>query len=120
MIKEVILGENIKKHIPANRLEDVKLSFQDHNLDFEKDLHFCDLQISNRGTCWLHDCRNKRFNFNGKLIATFHIDGSSFFFTNSNRGQERMEDYKNKRHEFFKINRIASEIANFEKANFKS
>ncbi|UAB85672.1 hypothetical protein INR75_06570 [Zunongwangia sp. SCSIO 43204] len=120
MIKEVILGENIKKHIPANRLEDVKLSFQNHNLDFENDLHFCDLQISNRGTCWLHDTRNKRFNWNGTLIATFHFDGSSFYFTNSNRGDERLKKYKNKRHEFFKVKRTAREIGEFEKTNFKS
>tara|TARA_Y100001963_G_scaffold157617_1_gene254320 strand:- start:1316 stop:1678 length:363 start_codon:yes stop_codon:yes gene_type:complete len=120
MIKEVILGEKIKSHIPKNRVEDIRLSFQDHDLNFEKDLQFCDLQISNSGTCWLHDIRNKRFNFNGTLIATFHIDGSSFFFTNSDRGKERMENYKNKRHEFFKINRTASELAEFEKNNFKS
>ncbi|MCC4228372.1 hypothetical protein [Zunongwangia profunda] len=120
MIKKTIIGEEIKKYIPANRLEDVTLSFQDHKLDFEKDLHFCDLQISNRGTCWLHDTRNKRFNFNGTLIATFQIDGSSFFFTNSKRGDQRMKDYKDKRREFFKAKRTASEFAKFEKEHFRS
>jgi len=120
MIKEIIIGENIKKYIPENRLEDVRLSFQDHNLDFDKDLHFCDLQISDRDTCWLHDTRNKRFNWKGTLIATFQGDGSSFYFTKSNRGDERLKAYNIKRHEFFKTKRTAREIAKFEMENFKS
>ena len=116
MKTEIIKGEKIKERIPERVLEDVKLSFEDHGLDFEEDLQHCDMHIKPQGTCWIHDTRTKTWNWNGTLIATFNKDGSGFYFTkNMDRNLERSLDYDKKRREFFKVSRTAKELEEFEK-----
>ncbi len=116
MKTEILKGEKIKDRIPEKVLEDVKLSFEDHGLNFKEDLQHCDMHIKPNGTCWIHDTRNKTFSWNGTLIATFNVDGSGFYFTkNMDRNSERLHEYDKERAEFFSRKRTARELAEFEK-----
>lgn len=118
MKTEIIKGEKIKKRIPKIVLQDIKLSFEDHGMDFAKDLQHCNMHITLQGTCWIHDTNTKRFNWNGTLIATFSIDGSHFFFTkNMERNSSRLHDYQEKRRKFFEGNPTAGELKEFEEQN---
>lgn len=113
---KIIKGENIRSSIPDSALENVKLSFADHGLNFEKDLQYCELHFSDKGTCWLHDSRNKTPFWKGTLIANFLVDGSRFWFTkNVNRNTEKLERYQKERANFFKKERTAGEFQEFEK-----
>lgn len=116
MKTEILKGHKIKERIPDKVLDDVKLSFEDHGLNFEEDLQHCDMHITPQETCWIHDTRNKTFSWNGSLIATFNKDGSGFYFTkNMDRNSERLHEYDKKRAQFFKVPRTARELGEFEK-----
>ena len=118
MKTQILKSEKIKERIPANVLEDVKLSFRDHGLNFDEDLQHCDMHIKSNGSCWIHDTRKKRFNWNGTLIATYNIDGSGFYYTkNMERNSARLHNYQEKRREFFEGNPTAGELKEFEEKN---
>ena len=112
---KVISGSKIKESIPTNLLDKVKLSFEDFGMNMETDLQFCELRTTEKGTCWIHDTRDKTPFWNGTLIATFRSDGESFYFTkNKERNTEVIKEYQNSRSEFFKVPRTAQELEKFE------
>lgn len=118
MSKQIIKGEKIKEYLEGQILDDVILSFEDYSMDFEKDLQFCDMHITDKGTCWIHDTRTKTPFWNGTLIATFRIGGRGvYFIKNKDRNHERLQEYARKRKEFFSVPRTAGELDKFEKEN---
>ena len=109
-------GDKLKEMLPGNIVEDLEISFKDHGLVLEDDLQHCEMHVLPKGTCWIHDTRNKTDFWKGTLIATFNIDGGGFYFTgNSRRNDKRFNDYQNKRIAFFKTPRTARELDEFEK-----
>lgn len=118
MAKQIIKGEAIREYLDDKIKEDLITAFEDCNMNLEEDLEHCDLHITDKGTCWIHDTRNKTPFWNGTLIASFKIDGTGFYFSKvHSRNTERLNEYARKRIEFFKVPRTAREVDEFEKEN---
>lgn len=118
MRKQIIKGKKIKEYLEGKILDDVKLAFEDYNMNFEEDLQYCDMHITSNGTCWIHDTRTKTPFWNGTLIATFSLNGTGVFFIKKrNRNTERLDELDKRRKEFFSITRTAGELAQFDKEN---
>ncbi|WP_299153023.1 hypothetical protein [uncultured Christiangramia sp.] len=115
---QTIIGDKIKGRIPEEVLENVLLSFKDHDLNFEEDLQHCDMRINERGICWIHDVSTRTQFWKGTPIANFNIDGSHFWFTKAvHRNTEKVGAYQKARSEFFKVPRTARELEQFELHN---
>ncbi|WP_026935170.1 hypothetical protein [Christiangramia echinicola] len=114
MVVKTILGKSILDQIPSKVIDHLRIAFKDKGLDIENDIPNCQMEITDRGNCWVTDTRQKTFESKGTLIGTFNINGSGFYYPNSYRNIERLNKVAKIKTEFYSVPRKAKELSNLD------